>query len=697
MRLRQREEMRARDARSSQHALRDFAHLAVLCAFAIAQLLFEALKPGDLFTLAEWRPLDVVCFAIALVLLPPLALLGAELLAGLAGERPRRWLHLVFVAGLVAIYGLYIVKRVAPAALASAGVGAVVSMAVLTVAVLAALAYDRAAPVRTFLTVLSPAPLVFVLVFLFNSPVTDFVLPKHSEASAPVHPVKRPPIVMIVFDEFPAVSLMDSKAGLDRHRFPAFASLADDGTWFRNATTVHDYTVAAVPAIETGRRTAEDAVGSHVAHPDSIFTMLAGSYRLDVHEEVTRVCPPRLCNQSAPKPFPQRVTSMAPTLAKLSASMFLPNRVITKLPRPTPFPFTDPQVLLERFQRSLGSERAPTLHFLHVEFPHQPWNRTPGGRRITEHPTPRLKLHSRLALPLVINGDLQVGPAGALDDEWLNDREGTAYIHRQHIAQVRDTDRLLGNILAKLKRTHMYDRALIVVTADHGISFRPGASARKMSAATSSQILNVPLFVKRPFERRGRTVNSDVQTIDIVPTVAQLLHVRVPYPIDGRSLYVPRPKRATLTATSAWSHDTTRVKAATLERQRNAASLAFSAPIAPHQELFGRRLSRLRVAGRSRARAVIDASELYHSVKPASRELPARISGILRNPGEERHTLAIAVNGRVAAVRQTFRTADGQSHFAALLPDMAFRPGSNAIGIYDLVDDGGSVRLARAN
>ena len=54
---------------------------------------------------------------------------------------------------------------------------------------------------------------------------------------------------MVIFDELPLTSLMDEKRQIDPVRYPNFAALADDGYWFRNATTVTDYTVQAVPAI----------------------------------------------------------------------------------------------------------------------------------------------------------------------------------------------------------------------------------------------------------------------------------------------------------------------------------------------------------------------------------------------------------------------------------------------------------------
>ena len=52
--------------------------------------------------------------------------------------------------------------------------------------------------------------------------------------------------------------------------------------------------------------------------------------------------------------------------------------------------------------------------------------------------------------------------------------------YQRHLLQVEFTDRLLGRALDELHATGLYDRSLIVVTADHGESFgRPGQRPRR--------------------------------------------------------------------------------------------------------------------------------------------------------------------------------------------------------------------------
>ena len=57
-------------------------------------------------------------------------------------------------------------------------------------------------------------------------------------------------------------------------------------------------------------------------------------------------------------------------------------------------------------------------------------------------------------------------------------------------------------------------------------------------------MLPVPLFIKAPGQRQGRTVaDAHLQTIDILPTIADLLGVEIPWRVDGHSGLGPGANR----------------------------------------------------------------------------------------------------------------------------------------------------------
>src|SRR5205085_623877 len=144
---------------------------------------------------------QIVLFALALTVLPPAVLLGAEVLVGLVSRTAAGVLHLFFVAGLVAVIVLHALTKAA----AVSGLAALVAAALAGVGVAAL--YSRVQAVQTFLTVLVAAPVVFLVLFLFNSPVSKLVRPESAQAT--IVAVRSPtPVVLVVFDEFPTVALM---------------------------------------------------------------------------------------------------------------------------------------------------------------------------------------------------------------------------------------------------------------------------------------------------------------------------------------------------------------------------------------------------------------------------------------------------------------------------------------------------------
>ena len=303
------------------------AHLTGLCAFAISQPLFDLLAKGpEFFATRGSTGLDILLFALAVTLGPPALMLVAELVAWLVHPRLRVALHSVFIAGLVALIALQLLKK--------AGADGVATVAVL-VCVLAgagvAYGYWRGRGIRAFLTVLAPASLLFLVLFLVFSPVSELTTTPEAHARGDVIR-SRTPVVMVVFDEFPTTSLMDERHGVDELRYPGFAALARDATWYRNATGVHDSTAQAVPAILDAKYPVKGRLPVPSGHPDNVFTLFGeGGYRMNVNEDVTKLCTRRLCLDQRTTPFGQRMRSLASDLSLVYFNLVLPEELERKL------------------------------------------------------------------------------------------------------------------------------------------------------------------------------------------------------------------------------------------------------------------------------------------------------------------------------------------------------------------------------
>ena len=264
------------------------AHLAVLSSFALAQPLFDILgRNATFFVVRDSSGTQIVLLALAVTILPPALLILLELGAGLIDEFLALALHLVFVAVLAGMIALQVLKRLD-------GPTTVLLLAAVLLGLGAAVLYRRVRQVQSFLTLLTPAPVVFLALFLGGSDVSRLIFKSEPPVQA-AHTRARTAVVLIVMDELSTVSLMNRNGQIDARRFPHFAALARDSTWYRTATTVDTHTERAVPAIFTGRVPAIDSLPTYADHPQNIFTLFGGNYRLHVFETLTSLCPRSLC------------------------------------------------------------------------------------------------------------------------------------------------------------------------------------------------------------------------------------------------------------------------------------------------------------------------------------------------------------------------------------------------------------------
>ena len=121
----------------------------------------------------------------------------------------------------------------------------------------------------------------------------------------------------------------------------------------------------------------------------------------------------------------------------------------------------------------------------HALLPHGPWVYLPDGR-MSRPPGSEL-------LP-----GMQTIP-GFYDDYLRHHNE------QRQLLQLGFADRLLGRLIARLKREGIYDDTLIVVTADHGFAWKVGVDTRRsVSLSNVDELGSVPMIVKRPGQHAGR-------------------------------------------------------------------------------------------------------------------------------------------------------------------------------------------------
>lgn len=84
---------------------------------------------------------------------------------------------------------------------------------------------------------------------------------------------------------------------------------------------------------------------------------------------------------------------------------------------------------------------------------------------------------------------------------------------------IRYTDAAFGRFLGKLKSLGVYDKATVMLTADHGEAFGEH-DVFLHSHHLYEEILRVPLIVRTPNNtQKGRVVSATVQGLDLMPTI----------------------------------------------------------------------------------------------------------------------------------------------------------------------------------
>jgi hypothetical protein len=128
--------------------------------------------------------------------------------------------------------------------------------------------------------------------------------------------------------------------------------------------------------------------------------------------------------------------------------------------------------------------------------------------------------------------------------------------HEPYAARVHRIDGCFGEFVAALKRLHLYDDSIIVLTSDHGDSL--GENQRWGHGFTAfPEVLRIPLIIHLPPALRTR-LSTDLARVsfstDLTPTLYALLGARVDNrtPRDTRDLLVGSPLFVEPTADLSW-------------------------------------------------------------------------------------------------------------------------------------------------
>ena len=110
------------------------------------------------------------------------------------------------------------------------------------------------------------------------------------------------------------------------------------------------------------------------------------------------------------------------------------------------------------------------------------------------------------------------------------------YKDRLYDGEIAYADSALGHLIASLKKAGAYENAIIVVVGDHGEGLgEHGEETHGLFLYDST--LHVPLILKMSgAAHRGTTIDAQVRTTDILPTILSLTNTPAPAELNGESL-----------------------------------------------------------------------------------------------------------------------------------------------------------------
>lgn len=86
-----------------------------------------------------------------------------------------------------------------------------------------------------------------------------------------------------------------------------------------------------------------------------------------------------------------------------------------------------------------------------------------------------------------------------------------------------------------LKINKLYDKTMIIITADHGEEFKEHGGFSHWPKFYD-ELIHVPLIIKLPYENEGRIIEDIVQHIDISPTILGYFKIKIPKNYQGIDL-----------------------------------------------------------------------------------------------------------------------------------------------------------------
>ena len=671
-----------------------FLTYLALSTVAISQPLLDLYgKNATVFSTAKLSSLEVLIFLLLVAFGPAVGAVALDRMSRFFGPKVNESMRLLLIAGFSFLCGLAIARW----AHVTGDVPA------LAIAVLLALGfpyvYDKKKWAREWsrwLAVLSVAVLAGAVLQL-----QPILLQVQGPTSDAVIGAKDVGVLEIVLDEFPLAPLLDKDGNINAERFPGFAELASMSTWYRNNVSASNFTHQAVPAILSSHVPSKTAAPFLSAYPKNIFTLFGGKTNVAGVEPVTNLCPSHIClrkgesqtsfNTSRLKAFfrdasyvyGQRV--FPPVLRKRIPSVegawggfgAVANKFKEQY---TQGALSQPDAVLHTVDNFAKNSTAG-VSVVHALMPHAPWRMTPDERVAPLSPTIS-----------TTNPDSEDG----VRDEY-----------QTFLYQVGAVDATIKQALDELRASPRWKNTMLVVTADHGISFIPTMPQRHTDFVEPQQVADiyrVPTFVKYPGQIKGVISDCASTNLDLLPTIIAATKTTTSWKFAGESLAggcPTRTKRIVVSATGQVGNITAGFEAARDRATHYAALVSNVGPIhnvaaiGESTSLIGTKLKNVAMNQQVLGWKVLQKKWFANVKGGRSSAVPSLITGSVEINGELAAGTEgiVAVDGVAAGVIGELSSARDVAAFTAVLDYTLLTKGKHTVELYVRSPDGVVTRV----
>lgn len=662
-----------------------------LSTVSIAQPIFDLYgKNLTVFSAGKLSRWEVLVFFVAVLLGPAVCAVAADRFSAMFGPKVNEATRLVLIGGFSLLTGLAVARWVG-----LTNDALYVLLAAVT-AVAVPWGFDRRKAVREWsrwLAVLSVAlgATTFVQLRPLVFPLAD------TRADATVER-KDLSVFMVVMDEFPLYALLGPDGNINAERWPGFAALASESTWYRDALAASNFTHQAVPAILASSRPVRDGGPFLYSYPHNIFTLYADEMKVAGTEPVTTLCPKNVCGGESEFGTGVSATRLRRFMKDVSivyGQRVLPPRLRVRLPavdqgwggfaavRDKFKQQLHDQVFSQRDAIVDGAEAfaasgEPMVKVVHALLPHAPWRLTPDGRVAPLSP--------------------EIGTQNPEDED------GTRDTYQAFLHQLAAADAAVVRAMQEIKASGKWDSTMFVLTADHGISFLPTLPQRNTDFTDleqSEDIYRIPMFLKYPGQAAGKVDECPVTNLDILPTVNAVLGTTSGWKFDGTSVKDACPSRGgrEVVAATGEKHTFTSGFAAARERAEyyamlvpNTGPVSRIAAVGQSAGLVGQPIS----AGAQSTLVTswtLKQRDAFAAIdgRPGT-AVPATVTGTLTlsGPAVEGTEGIIAVDGIAAGVLGELSGQEGEIRFTAVLDIARLGTGAHTVELF-VRDENGTV------